>query len=56
MDTMDILRALSTEARECELCGSGSWRILHAGDERSLRLDTLRKKVAAHINKEGEVK
>ena len=33
MDTMDILRALSTEARECELCGSGSWRILHAGDE-----------------------
>jgi dissimilatory sulfite reductase (desulfoviridin) alpha/beta subunit len=33
MDTMDILRALSNEARECELCGSGSWRILHAGDE-----------------------
>jgi hypothetical protein len=21
------------EERECELCGSGSWRILHAGDE-----------------------
>ncbi len=33
MDTMEILHALSTEARECELCGSGSWRILHAGDE-----------------------
>lgn len=33
MDTMDLLRALSTEERECELCGSRSWRILHAGDE-----------------------
>ena len=33
MDTMDILRALSTEERECELCGSRSWRILQAGDE-----------------------
>lgn len=33
MNTMEILYALSTEERECELCGSRSWRILHAGDE-----------------------
>lgn len=33
MDTMDLLRVLSTEERECELCGSRSWRILHEGDE-----------------------
>ena len=35
MDTMDILRALSMEERECEICKSRSWRILHAGDEGS---------------------
>jgi hypothetical protein len=33
MITEEILYALSTEERECELCGSRSWRILHAGDE-----------------------
>ena len=33
MNTTDILKALSTEERECEICGSNSWRILHAGDE-----------------------
>jgi hypothetical protein len=30
---MSTLSAISTEVRECELCGSDSWRILHAGDE-----------------------
>jgi len=30
----DQLNALLTdEVRECELCGSRSWRILHEGDE-----------------------
>jgi hypothetical protein len=24
---------LTDEVRECELCGSRSWRVLHAGDE-----------------------
>lgn len=33
MNTMEILYALSNEERECQLCGSRSWRILHAGDE-----------------------
>ena len=33
MNSKEILYALTTEQRECELCGSGSWRILHAGDE-----------------------
>lgn len=33
MDTMDLLRVLSTEERECELCRSRSWRVLHEGDE-----------------------
>lgn len=29
----EILEVLNTEQRECELCGSNNWRILHAGDE-----------------------
>lgn len=33
MNSNEILYALINEERECELCGSGSWRILHAGDE-----------------------
>ena len=33
MTSNEILYALTTEERECELCGSSSWRILHAGDE-----------------------
>ena len=24
---------LTDEVRKCELCGSGVWRVLHAGDE-----------------------
>jgi len=39
MDTMEILKALSTEERECDLCGSRSWRILHAGDESNCKCE-----------------
>jgi len=33
MNSNEILYALIDEERKCELCGSGSGRILHAGDE-----------------------